>query len=341
MEYDKIKQLMEDMGNSKLTSIDIDFADGTKIKMTKQNNQTIENNCVIEENNNKQEKIENLQGIVEENSRQKTDYSEKTKEKNNIVKSPMVGTFYLKPSPTSNAYVEVGKEVKKGDTLCIIEAMKLMNEIESDYNGKIENYVGEVTLELTDILPYNVVITSMDKRCTLDGKVITCKETYNIDENNQVINESFDIKLRYTNVGSEVTNKVESRLIYGNNEITDEDKVTDKVPYGVVIATYKDTDGNELTTEVRTTDLVGKEYNTEEKDFFGYSLKEINGNENGTYIDDTIYVEYIYTNTMGTGDIEELPPQTGVEQSNLYNYLIIISMLVLSVRGYKKVKETL
>ena len=55
MEYDKIKQLMEDMGNSKLTSIDIDFADGTKIKMTKQNNQTIENNCVIEENNNKQE----------------------------------------------------------------------------------------------------------------------------------------------------------------------------------------------------------------------------------------------------------------------------------------------
>ena len=210
-----------------------------------------------------------------------------------------------------------------------------------NYNGKIENYVGEVTLELTDILPYNVVITSMDKRCTLDGKVITCKETYNIDENNQVINESFDIKLRYTNVGSEVTNKVESRLIYGNNEITDEDKVTDKVPYGVVIATYKDTDGNELTTEVQTIDLVGKEYNTEEKDFFGYSLKEINGNENGTYIDDIIYVEYIYTNTMGTGDIEELPPQTGVEQSNLYNYLIIISMLVLSVRGYKKVKETL
>lgn len=143
MEYDKIKQLMEDMGNSKLTSIDIDFADGTKIKMTKQNNQTIGNNCVIEENNNKQGKIEKLQGTVKENSSQKTDYSEKTKENNTIVKSPMVGTFYLKPSPTSNAYVEVGKEVKKGDTLCIIEAMKLMNEIESDYNGKIEKILVE------------------------------------------------------------------------------------------------------------------------------------------------------------------------------------------------------
>lgn len=143
MEYDKIKQLMEDMGNSKLTSIDIDFADGTKIKMTKQNNQTTKDNYFVEKNNNKQEKIENLQGIVEENFSQKTDYPEKTKEKSNIVKSPMVGTFYLKPSPTSNAYVEVGKEVKKGDTLCIIEAMKLMNEIESDYNGKIEKILVE------------------------------------------------------------------------------------------------------------------------------------------------------------------------------------------------------
>lgn len=143
MEYDKIKQLMEDMGNSKLTSIDIDFADGTKIKMTKQNNQTTKDNYFVEKNNNKQEKIENLQGTVEENSSQKTDYPEKTKENNNIVKSPKVGTFYLKPSPTSNAYVEVGKEVKKGDTLCIIEAMKLMNEIESDYNGKIEKILVE------------------------------------------------------------------------------------------------------------------------------------------------------------------------------------------------------
>ena len=51
MEYDKIKQLMEDMGNSKLTSIDIDFADGTKIKMTKQNNQTTKDNYFVEKNN--------------------------------------------------------------------------------------------------------------------------------------------------------------------------------------------------------------------------------------------------------------------------------------------------
>ena len=63
------------------------------------------------------------------------------------------------------------------------------------------------------------------------------------------------------------------------SKMNDEDEVTDKVPYGVVIATYKDTDGNELTTEVRTTDLVGKEYTTEAKEFFGYTLKEIPSNK--------------------------------------------------------------
>ena len=50
----------------------------------------------------------------------------------------MVGTFYLKPSPNSEPYVEVGKEVKKGDVLCIIEAMKLMNEIESEFDGVVK-----------------------------------------------------------------------------------------------------------------------------------------------------------------------------------------------------------
>lgn len=53
------------------------------------------------------------------------------------VKSPMIGTFYRSPSPDKPVYVEVGSAVKKGDTLCIIEAMKLFNEIESEVTGKI------------------------------------------------------------------------------------------------------------------------------------------------------------------------------------------------------------
>jgi len=55
-----------------------------------------------------------------------------------IVKSPMVGTFYRSPSPDSPSFIEVGKQVKAGDVICIIEAMKMMNQIEADKSGVIE-----------------------------------------------------------------------------------------------------------------------------------------------------------------------------------------------------------
>lgn len=55
-----------------------------------------------------------------------------------VVKSPMVGTFYRSSSPDANSYVEVGQTVAVGDTLCLIEAMKLMNEIESDVAGVVK-----------------------------------------------------------------------------------------------------------------------------------------------------------------------------------------------------------
>ncbi|MEK7769209.1 MAG: acetyl-CoA carboxylase biotin carboxyl carrier protein, partial [Pseudomonadota bacterium] len=57
---------------------------------------------------------------------------------NHVVKSPMVGTFYRSSAPGANAFVEVGQTVKEGDALCIIEAMKLLNEIESDKSGVIK-----------------------------------------------------------------------------------------------------------------------------------------------------------------------------------------------------------
>ena len=54
-----------------------------------------------------------------------------------VVKAPMVGTFYRSPSPDAKVFVEVGQAVKEGDTICIIEAMKLMNEIEADQAGRV------------------------------------------------------------------------------------------------------------------------------------------------------------------------------------------------------------
>jgi acetyl-CoA carboxylase biotin carboxyl carrier protein len=56
-----------------------------------------------------------------------------------IVKSPIVGTFYRAPEPGAKTFVEVGDSIKKGQVLCIIEAMKLMNEIDSEYDGEIVN----------------------------------------------------------------------------------------------------------------------------------------------------------------------------------------------------------
>jgi acetyl-CoA carboxylase biotin carboxyl carrier protein len=59
-------------------------------------------------------------------------------EEGHIVKSPMVGTFYRSPSPGSKQFVDIGQSINSGDTLCIIEAMKLLNEIDSDHTGVIK-----------------------------------------------------------------------------------------------------------------------------------------------------------------------------------------------------------
>ncbi len=67
----------------------------------------------------------------------KEEIKEEKKENLFVVKSPIVGTFYRAPAPDADPYVEVGDIVKEGQILCIIEAMKLMNEIESEVSGKI------------------------------------------------------------------------------------------------------------------------------------------------------------------------------------------------------------
>lgn len=60
-----------------------------------------------------------------------------------VVKSPIVGTFYRSPSPEDDAFVQVGDTVEKGQTLCIVEAMKIMNEIESEFSGEVKKVLVE------------------------------------------------------------------------------------------------------------------------------------------------------------------------------------------------------
>jgi acetyl-CoA carboxylase biotin carboxyl carrier protein len=75
------------------------------------------------------------------------------------VRSPMVGTFYRAPSPDADPYVEVGQTVAVGQTLCIIEAMKLMNEIESEVAGKIV----DILVENAQPVEYNQVLFLIEK----------------------------------------------------------------------------------------------------------------------------------------------------------------------------------
>ena len=94
--------------------------------MKKNQNNNMSSNTKVENKSTNIQQENTTKQIIQEN-----------REEGNIVKSPMVGTFYIKPSPTSEPFVEIGKSIKKGDTLCIIEAMKLMNEIESEFTGNL------------------------------------------------------------------------------------------------------------------------------------------------------------------------------------------------------------
>lgn len=127
MNYEDIKKLIDDMGESKLNSLDIEFPDGIKISMKKEENSGAKNKIVSEI----QEKI------VQNDNMEKIGNEEKNNDLTKIVKSPMVGTFYSSPAPDKPPFVKVGDKVSKGQVLCVVEAMKLMNEIESEYDGEI------------------------------------------------------------------------------------------------------------------------------------------------------------------------------------------------------------
>lgn len=145
MNYEDIKRLIDDMGNSKIDVLDIEFPDGIKISMKK--NEKKEVPISYEQVT----KIPSAQ--INVNTQTNVDSSKKDVDKEesfNIVKSPMVGTFYSSPSPNEEPFVKVGDKVKKGDVLCVVEAMKLMNEIESEFDGEIV----EICVNNEDMVEY-------------------------------------------------------------------------------------------------------------------------------------------------------------------------------------------
>lgn len=134
MKISKLREIIRLMEEAKLSEIEISYWWG-KIKLRKQD-ETIISSTVTTPflgHNPSSETIAISENISEV---EKIEAPTTTKKKTSI-KSPMVGTFYRSPAPEAPPYVEIGDTVKVGQTVCIIEAMKLMNEIESDVFGRI------------------------------------------------------------------------------------------------------------------------------------------------------------------------------------------------------------
>ena len=151
MEYKDIKKLIDDMGESKIDELEIEFPEGVKISMKKNTKKEV----VIERAESPRTVIEASAPMTVPVVSQKQENSlvnvEKNVEENyKIIKSPMVGTFYASSSPDKDPYVKVGDKVKKGQVVCIVEAMKLMNEIESEFDGEIV----EICVNNQDMVEY-------------------------------------------------------------------------------------------------------------------------------------------------------------------------------------------
>ena len=126
MDIRKIKTLIEMLEESNLNEIEVSQGDeSVRISKGKDPVDYIEKNQINTSISSQEE------ASINEN--------ETSKFVGNQVKAPLVGTFYRKPSPDSDPFVRVGDIVKKGQVLCIIEAMKMMNEIKSEFDGEVSS----------------------------------------------------------------------------------------------------------------------------------------------------------------------------------------------------------
>jgi acetyl-CoA carboxylase biotin carboxyl carrier protein len=133
MDIRKIKTLIEMLEESNLNEIEVSQGEES-VRISKSSNQ---NNFVSSAPLNNDININSSSNEDKDNH----------KLRGNLVTSPIVGTFYRKPSPDKEPFVKVGDIVNQGDVLCIIEAMKMMNEIKSDFDGKI------ISIEVDDAQP--------------------------------------------------------------------------------------------------------------------------------------------------------------------------------------------
>lgn len=139
MEFENLLTLIKTVSDSELTDFDYE-ENGTRIRLKKKKETVVvsgaSSNVPVMGLENIQT-VENAAAVNTANTQ-----ADNSEPEGMVVKSPLVGTFYAAPAEDADSFVSVGDPVKKGQTLAIVEAMKLMNEIESDFDGKVaEIYV--------------------------------------------------------------------------------------------------------------------------------------------------------------------------------------------------------
>jgi acetyl-CoA carboxylase biotin carboxyl carrier protein len=137
MRLKHIEKLVKILENSTVSEIEVTDLFGRKVRISKSSNST----------------KSTTQSNSPPNVQKSNVVAEKREERGNLVaiKSPIVGTFYRSPSPDAPPYIDVGDTVKPGQVVCIVEAMKLMNEIESDVAGKVT----KILVKEEDPVEYN------------------------------------------------------------------------------------------------------------------------------------------------------------------------------------------
>lgn len=172
MDYKNIQELIKTVSNSELTTFEIE-TEGMRIKMEKKEQQVVVERIplsstpvepVIKETLTRENIATNQVSVerLDNNIASTVEPVAKVISEENlfVVKSPIVGTMYSSPNPESQNFVKVGSKVKKGDTLCILEAMKLMNEIESEIDGEIV----EVLVDNEEMVEYGQPLFKIRKK---------------------------------------------------------------------------------------------------------------------------------------------------------------------------------
>ncbi len=129
MEFNEIKEVIELFSKSNVDRLDLEI-EGLNLKMSKKKPQVVSSAAEV--------LVESAPVRPVAESAPAEDLTEAV-----YVRSPIVGTFYVAPNPNSDPFVQVGDTIKAGQTLCIVEAMKLMNEIQADHSGVIAEILVE------------------------------------------------------------------------------------------------------------------------------------------------------------------------------------------------------